>query len=422
MHKPHIVYAPQCHCVRHLFISYMHRRRFVYSLFASSALAAAPLTTQAQSTLNEPRTQPKKRKKLLPALFPAALSKGSTVGIVAPASGVIPDEIKGGVKSLESLGCTVVLGKSIYRGSAGYLAASDEVRAAEFMEFVRRKDIDAIVCARGGYGTMRMLHLIDFDEICRNPKIIMGYSDITVLLNAIFQRCNLVTFHGPVAAGEFDEFTRDSVVKTLFTKNYLADISLPIDTPTTPVDSAQTAKSTTKQTKFSKDKPGRQEKPRTATIASDDAITYSDSLLFTIGKGGVAQGQLVGGNLTMLCSTLGTPFEVDTRGKILFLEDVNEEPYRIDRMLTHLWLAGKLQVAAGIVLGKFHRSEPSGELLPSYNLEEVFRSRFEPLQIPVVGNFQFGHIRAKLTLPVGAVAELDADTKTLSILEKPVVG
>jgi muramoyltetrapeptide carboxypeptidase len=402
----------------------MNRRRFVHSLLAGSAFAAAPLAAEAQSVLSEPQTQPKKRKKAMPALFPAGLGKGSTVGIVAPASGVTPDEIKGGIKSLESLGCTVVLGKSIYRGSAGYLAAPDEVRASEFMEFIRRKDIDAIVCARGGYGVMRMLHLIDFDEICRHPKIIMGYSDITVLLNAIFQRCNLVTFHGPVAAGEFDEFTRDSVVKTLFTENYLSDTSLPLDTPTTPLDSTQTAKLTTKHTKFSKDKSAKdkQEKLRTAKILPDDSIIYTDSLLSTIGKGGVAQGQLVGGNLTMICSTLGTPFEVDTRGKIVFLEDVNEEPYRIDRMLTQLWLAGKLQVAAGIVLGKFQRSEPSGEFLPSYSLEEVFRTRLEPLQIPVVSNFQFGHVRTKLTLPVGALAELHADNKTLSIVEKPVIG
>jgi muramoyltetrapeptide carboxypeptidase len=170
-------------------------------------------------------------------------------------------------------------------------------------------------------------------------------------------------------------------------------------------------------------RPGHLSRPVLAQL-TDEPIHYTDSSLVnygTTGTAGKAEGRLVGGNLTIVCALLGTPFEIQTADRILFLEEVNEEPYRIDRMLTQLWLASKLQQCAGIVLGKFSKSEASNEFTPSYNLDEVLRSRLEPLGIPVLAGFQFGHVKSKCTLPVGALAELDADAKKLTILERPVL-
>jgi muramoyltetrapeptide carboxypeptidase LdcA involved in peptidoglycan recycling len=505
----------------------MNRRFFLRALsYLGSALAGTTaLTTsliadefdgnalRAAATLDEERKKRASKsdksdhKRLI---FPAGLKHGSTVGVVAPASGISREEINAGVRSLEGLGLNVVLGKSIYRGSAGFLAATDEVRAAEFMEFVQRKDIDAIITARGGYGVMRILPMLDYETIRDNPKIIMGYSDITALVNAIFARSNLIAFHGPVAAGEMDEFTRDSFVRTLFIPTIAARIASPEDLPTEPSEtvsqSASAPTTPTTPTKSTK-KKAAETKTRTATsmtsttsqkltptkivgsngaarkkiasklasthtqkaqkaqksrtkpsstiasaaqkksgIASrkktlrmsrpghlsrpvlaqltDEPIHYTDSSLVnygTTGTAGKAEGRLVGGNLTIVCALLGTPFEIQTADRILFLEEVNEEPYRIDRMLTQLWLASKLQQCAGIVLGKFSKSEASNEFTPSYNLDEVLRSRLEPLGIPVLAGFQFGHVKSKCTLPVGALAELDADAKKLTILERPVL-
>jgi muramoyltetrapeptide carboxypeptidase LdcA involved in peptidoglycan recycling len=483
----------------------MNRRFFLRSLgswsslLTGSAALAAPASLLARDDGNIATSSntaiardDDRKKKSLKAdradrkrlMFPAGLKKGSTVGVVAPASGISREEINAGVRSLEALGLNVVLGKSIYRGSAGFLAAADEVRAAEFMEFIERKDIDAIITARGGYGVMRILPMLDYETIRDNPKIIMGYSDITALVNTIFARSNMIAFHGPVAAGEMDEYTRDSFVKTLFVPNPEAasdkpseqhtpskEAPAPSSTPnsssdkkvsaknssakqpskkqtaakqastkkqsakttsktttsktiTSKASAKQTSKHTAKQQTKQKAKQHtkQQSHPVAAQLASEP-IHYTDPALVnygTTGTAGKAEGRLVGGNLTIVCALLGTPFEIQTADRILFLEEVNEEPYRVDRMLTQLWLASKLQQCAGIVLGKFSKSEASNEFNPSYNLDEVLRSRLEPLGIPVVAGFQFGHVKSKCTLPVGALAEIDADAKKLTILERPV--
>lgn len=507
----------------------MNRRFFARSLLASlstlaagSALSAKPHDAVAAAGAPEPKADKKK------LIFPPALKPGSTVGIAAPASGASKDEIQSGVRTLESLGLNVVLGKHIYRGNHGFLAAPDEVRAEEFMEFIQRKDIDAIICARGGYGVMRILPMLDYDIIRVNPKIIMGFSDITALLNTISARCHLVTFHGPVASGDMDEFTRASLLSSLFalpqhspqtqptngnlpTQHLTASRAVPTTSSSatttytrhsttatslsaSPLSASSSAtalalnkpaprpdstaqkllrsstnatvsvlssgavnpsakktssttktkaasKTTLKLTKpspatarrkrlpvsaklhaqLSKRRTRSSQRPLTpiATQRAREPMAYFGEA--SIGEG-TTTGRLVGGNLTILCALLGTPFEVATADKILFLEDVNEEPYRIDRMLTQLWLASKLQQCAGIVLGRFARSEASTEFVPSYSLEEVLRSRLEPLGIPVVSGFQFGHVRSKFTLPIGVLAELNADTKKLTILEQPVAA
>lgn len=307
-------------------------------------------------------------------LLPKGLREGATVAVTAPASGINPGDATKNISLLKSLGLNVIVGQALYKKN-GYLSAPDEERAAEFMEFVERKDIDCIMCARGGYGVMRILPLLDFDTIKKNPKIIVGYSDITALLIAITNRSELVTYHGPVASSEFDNYTTEQFIKTLFAKQTTTDKTLSI------VDS-----------------------------------------IYTI-SGGTVVGRLVGGNLSMIVSTLGTPYEIDTKDAILFLEEIEEEPYKIDRMLTQLWLAGKLQTCRGFAIGQFkncERSSRNGNSTLKTSLKQVLNARIGSLEVPAVYGLPFGHVRSKMTLPLGILAELNADKKTLSFVENPV--
>jgi muramoyltetrapeptide carboxypeptidase len=317
------------------------------------------------------------------SLLPSALKKGSTIGITAPASGVDNAEIQEGIALLKASGYSIVLGNTLTR-KFGYLSAPDSERAAEFMEFVERPDIDCILCARGGYGVMRILPMLDFGVIRANPKIIIGYSDITALLVAITKLSNVITYHGPVASSTFDSFTVDYFKKTLCKPITNEIITEPILSEYTP-------------------------------------ISFSDSRMTTLSKG-IAKGRLTGGNLSMIVATLGTPYEIDTKDSLLFLEDIAEEPYRIDRMLTQLWLAGKLQQCAGIILGQFKNCEakkvPGFEV--SFSLQEVLESRITSLGIPAVYGLPIGHVKSKMTIPLGVMAELDAGNKTFSIMERPV--
>lgn len=317
-------------------------------------------------------------------ILPPSLQGGMRVGITAPASGVSRSELDSGIEFLKSLDLNVVLGKCLYKNN-GFLSAPDEQRATEFMDFIQRPDIDAILCARGGYGVMRMLPMLNYETIRNNPKIIMGYSDITALLIAIHNRSRVITYHGPVCSSEFDTITSSSFIKTVISnKADLYTSSAPADTP-----------------------------------------AYRDSSYDVIYTG-KAQGRLTGGNLTMVCSTLGTPFEIDTKGCILFLEDVSEEPYKIDRMLTQLWLAGKLNQVAGIVLGVFKHCDPYRNTERQRDdmtsaLRDVFESRFASLRVPVMAGLPIGHIRSKLTLPLGVMASMNTEDMSFSLIE-PSVG
>lgn len=365
----------------------LHRREFLAGMVGTAvALHTPKLSALPNDATTTPPVIPSVPRPLCVqrddgVLLPHALRAGSTVGVVAPASGVSMRDLSDGMSALKQWGCKVELGKAISK-SNGYLAATDEDRAAEFMEFVERSDIDAILCARGGYGVMRILPMLDFDAIRCNPKIIVGYSDITALVNAVYSRSRVVAFHGPVASSTFDKFTRDYFYNTLFTS-----------TP-----------------------PGK-----IAESQEFNSINFSESRLRVLHEG-KAQGRLVGGNLTLVVSTLGTPYEVDTTNAILFLEEVSEEPYRIDRMLTQLWLAGKLQTCKGIALGRFKDCErlrdPGFKM--SFTLEKVLQERLGSLNIPVVYGLPIGHVQSKMTVPIGTMAEIDTKSASLSLVEPSV--
>lgn len=308
--------------------------------------------------------------------LPVGIRQGATVGIVAPASGVNPKDIQDFVTLCESWGVRTKTGPNIGKRS-GYLSASDSDRAAEFMRFIEDPSIDAIVCGRGGYGVMRILPLLDYGAIREAGKIIMGFSDITALLIAVHQLSGLVTYHGPVASSTFDAFTTAAVTEVVAN---LTD--------------------------------GERR----------DMPSYTDPRV-TVLRPGSAIGRLTGGNLAMIVSTLGTPYEIDTRGAILFLEEINEEPYRIDRMLTQLRLAGKLQDCTGIAIGNFRDCEAKGTSIsePSFTLTQVLQERIGDLGIPAVYGLPFGHVKSKLTLPLGIRAELNATERSLRLLEPAVV-
>lgn len=332
-------------------------------LAALGSIAAIPMVASATQSVGTARQ------------LPRPLQPGMTVAVVCPASGVMASEVKDFVALMASWNINVVYGKNVNRRMS-YLAAEDKARAQEFMDAIADPSIDAIVCGRGGYGAMRILPMLDFSAIKRANKLIMGFSDITALLIAIEQLCGLVTYHGPVASSGFDAFTTASMRSITYWDGKTA-------TTPPPVFSGEAAE----------------------TLVP-----------------GTARGRLTGGNLAMIVSTLGTRYEIDTTDSILFLEEISEEPYRVDRMLTQLWLAGKLQACRGLMLGNFRDCEakPTSPLGPSPTLRTVLEDRIVALGIPAVYGMPFGHVRSKMTIPLGIRAELHATARRLRLLDSPI--
>ena len=280
------------------------------------------------------------------------------------------------MKALADLGFTVVEGKSLNRTN-GYLAGTDEERAEDLNRMFADPAVRGVVCLRGGTGSARLLHLIDYGLIRRNPKVFLGYSDITFLHLAIHKKTGMVTLYGPMVvtdmAGRFSEYTRTRLRDILTSTHYPAKIG-------------------------PKDQEAR------------------------VIRHGIASGVLIGGYLPAIAASLGTPYEIDTRGKILFFEDFKKEPFELDRCLTHLLLGGKLSEAAGIVIGECVECEPRGRFPSSFSCWEVFRDRLGNLGIPVLSGLCFGHGRHKATLPIGVKAVLNTAEACLEIVEPPLVG
>ena len=302
---------------------------------------------------------------------PKKLNPGDTIGVIAPAGPWDLDLSMAGVSWLGEQGFRVRLGMNIQQ-YLGYLAGTDAERAADINAMFASPDIDGIVCLRGGYGTMRLLDLVDYECIRTHPKVFVGYSDITALHLSIGQRTGLVTFHGPMVASDMGKGLSD------YTWDYFSR-AITISEPL-------------------------------GAIINPPNLLYPEFIVQ-----GRAQGYLTGGNLSLIVSTLGTPYEIDTRGKILFLEEVGEAPYRIDRMLTQLLLAGKLQDAAGIVVAVCEGCDMDDA--PGFTLEEVLRDRLGNLNIPVLYNLHFGHTREKATLPLRVMAILGSGIGGLEVIE-----
>jgi muramoyltetrapeptide carboxypeptidase len=358
------------------------RRQFL--LAASTGLATAISTSLfAQATTTSAQAN-QRFEKPLSQIKPPVLKPGDTVGMVAPASNAYElEEIQIAKETMEQYGFKVVLGRHI-AAQNGYLAGTDQQRVADIHEMFDRADIKGIMTFSGGYGCSRLLPLLNYELIRNNPKVIVGHSDITSLLLAIHRKTGLITFHGSSGLTGVGEYAISHFRRAIMATGTIGEVAKPPQTPAGQVE--------------------------------------RNNRLITIVPGR-ATGQLVGGNLTLVTNLLGTPYEPDTQGKIFFLEEVGEEPYRVDRMLTQLWLAGKFQAAAGIALGHFvdcYPKEFQASFPQTLSLETVLRDRFEPLQKPTLYNLMFGHIRENAMLPIGALATLDATAKTLTIDENAV--
>ena len=309
-------------------------------------------------------------------LRPPRLKKGDTVGLISPGS-FVPDEgLQKAVARLEDFGLKVKPGANI-RAERGYTAGTDEQRLSDLHAMFSDPGVSAVWCVRGGYGCSRLLPAIDYRLIRSNPKILIGYSDITALLQAIHSRTGLVGFHGPLGVSEFDAYSADHL------HGVLMEGRVPYTIAAAPPEEA-------------------------------DPLPAPYSLVR-----GTATGQLAGGNLSLLAAMAGTDYSPDFSGKIAFIEEVGEKPYRIDRMLTQLRQACHLDKAAGIALGVFNDCEPQ-EGDRSLSLKETLADRLGGLGIPVVYGLTFGHISRNCVLPVGIRSVLDTEQRTITLLENPV--
>jgi muramoyltetrapeptide carboxypeptidase len=301
---------------------------------------------------------------------PAALRPGAGVALVAPAGPVAPEAVERAIERVRDWGWEPHLGRHAC-GRRGYLSGTDEERAGDFNEALHDPAVDAIWCLRGGYGTMRVLTEIDWAMLATRPRPVIGFSDNTALHLAI-QRRGIVSFHAPhPAAAEFPAFSADLLRRSLM-------VPKPVGLLSFPAGSA-----------------GRAETLR----------------------GGVAEGPLVGGNLSLLAATLATAVSPRTHGAILFLEEVGEAAYRVDRLLTQLRLSGVFGRVAGVAVGALTDAESAAD---APGIAEVIADRLGDLGVPVATGFPFGHVADNWTLPLGVRARLDADAGTLTLLEPAV--
>lgn len=349
------------------------RRSFLQT--AGLGIVSIPLSSCGILTKSDtPSTAPIVSQSGINSLLPPRLNKGNTIAIMAPAGAIFKvDYILSFKKILEELGFNVIEGKTLY-AKYGYLAGEDEFRAQEFNSFFANPEVHGIIAMRGGWGCARMLDLIDYQTIAANPKVLMGFSDITSLLIAIYAKTGLVSFHGPMGYSSWNEYSMGYVKKILMEGRN--DVVL--------------------------------QNPYTDNATNQQTI-----------NGGTAIGTLIGGNLTVIASIMGSSYLPNWDDKILFLEETQEEVYRIDRMITQLKLAGILDNIKGIVFGMCDECDPK-KPEESLNLQEMLKGHFKSLRIPAFIGAAFGHVENNYTLPIGINAKLDADARTISLLDVSV--
>lgn len=308
---------------------------------------------------------------------PEKLEKGDLIGLVSPAS--LPADlsrINKGVSYLENMGYQVEVGKNV-GSQRGYLAGTDEQRLEDLHDMFANKEVKAIFSVRGGYGSGRLLEKIDYDLIRKNPKIFVGYSDITALQMAFLKNTGLVTFAGPMVAVDFhdevDPFAEEIFWSTLTSKNKIGKIKNPEDEN------------------------------------------------FYILSHGRDEGMIIGGNLSILCSLMGTEYEPDYQDKILIIEEIGEVPFRVDRMFNQLRLAGVFKKVRGVILGRFVDCYESDDKKSSLSLNDVIADYFANLDIPVFYNIKHGHIRQNITIPFGLNVKLNTSRKFIEFTESAVI-
>lgn len=309
---------------------------------------------------------------------PPKLKAGDTIGLVSPSSNSPTRNIQRAIHRFRSMGYEIWVEDMVRKTTQwGYLAGSDVQRAESVNNAFRNPDVDAIFCTGGGYGAQRILPYLDYDAIRDNPKILVGLSDITALHHAIPQKAGLITFHGPSASsvgGEFPDYTREHLFKAIASDDPIGEIANPEDGP------------------FIK--------------------TVTD---------GVAKGEIVGGNGSLISSLMGTPYELEMDGKLFLIENIQARPpMYVDRELTQLRLAGKLQRCTGIIYGECLRFQPE-DVSMGQTMEEVIRDRIADLDVPAIYDLCCGHGVYQCTIPMGARGTLDA-TKGKLVIDEPAVS
>lgn len=333
-------------------------------------LGAASIFGQRRQALRAPRI-----------IKPKRLRAGDTVAIVAPSSGVSQETFDRAVQKMQSLGFKTKEGANA-RKINGFLAGTDAERLQDLHAAFADKTVDAIFCVRGGYGASRLLAKIDYNLIRRNPKIFVGFSDITALHLAIAQRTGLVTFHGAGAAS----------INSDYTQKHLLDVLM------NPAPRYKIESSAFNQTK--------------------EENTYKIRLI----RAGKTSGRLIGGNLSLLAALSGTNYGLKSlRGKLLFIEDVNERPYRLDRMLTQLRQSADFRGVSGIAVGICDGCDVPRDDIDTQTAADVFKERLGDLGVPVIYGLSFGHIREQFTLPVGIRAEMNTADASITLLETAVI-
>ena len=296
---------------------------------------------------------------------PNALNKGDYIGIVAPASGIEDMDISDAVQKLTNWGYKVKFSPNLFK-QAGYLAGTDDMRAEDLNTFFADDEVKAILCLRGGYGSSRILDKLDYDLIAHHPKMLIGYSDITALHAAIWQKVHMATFHGAMVIDINDSslnYTDYSLKHGLASEN----------------------------------------------VSEDGVFPLPDNWQVEVLNEGTASGRLIGGNLSVIASLCGTPYELDGTGNILFIEEVSEDSYVIDRMLEQLWQNGLLKKVNGIVVGTLRHCEPTEEQAYDYSVKQVFAHYAKLANIPVLYNMPIGHGPINGFLPLGVKATIKAD-------------
>ncbi len=298
--------------------------------------------------------------------YPKKLSEGDTVGLVAPSSSISTERIAQCIAAVQNLGYRVKVSDNLDANYHGVSAGDALTRAKCFNEMFADRDVDAVWCVRGGDGSSRIMEYLDYDLIRENPKVFIGYSDITNIHIALTQRCGIVTFHGPMVSSNVIDYFDEEAKASFY-----------------------------------------------AAINSDSFFQFFNpkGKEINVIKAGKAEGAMIGGNLSLLSASIGTPYEIDTENKVLFIEEVEEPTTKIEKWMYHLRNSGKLGVAKGIVLGQFTNMSANGE--PDYDAVACITDICSDLEIPIISNVQSGHDNPMMTLPMGARCTIDTADKTL---------
>lgn len=348
-----------------------YRRQFIGSALGATAALLLPKTALATTI----RTIPVEK------IFPKRLKIGDTIGLVAPGYAIKQDVLAEAKCTLKRMGFIPYHTHRVV-GNYGYFSNKDNERAEDLNEMFANPQIDGILCARGGYGCTRILQMIDYDNIKRNPKVLIGFSDVTALLNGIFKETGLITFHGPVGSTLNDPYSIAQMEKVVMHPEQRVSIE-------------------------------------NFKLLDPSVKLNAEYERYTISPG-TATGRIVGGSLTLINALIGTPHEIDFSGALVFMEDVEEAPYRIDRMLTQLLEVPTFKKAAGIIFGVCAGCNESTNPL-SFALREVIMDRIKPLGIPAAYGMSFGHIENNFTFPIGIDATFDATKMRLQLLEMAVL-